>query len=196
MNTEVVTRYRKHRATGVGARTALQWARALVYDHVHDGQTFQVEGFDVVVRFEVDVDDTPEWYGTFTDTWSPEVVERHNPGRFEYRYFLPTYPEAQYRADLAKRMGRHAAWVEARRKARHDLDMAESFGRDWTTWLMRVGVSRNGILLGSAAIGSVDLGKDECPDTSDFVAEMFHGDLIPEAIAEARDALAKLCEYK
>ena len=125
------------------------------------------DGFDLVARRLVDDDG---WWihgdclGHFTNQWAPGAV-RHRGQRGEFPWFIPADPE-----------NRHVLYERAR-----------TYGRTWWYETIQVQVWRAGILLGGASLSGIESDSDE-----DYFTETAL-ELADEAIAEAREALHRLC---
>ncbi len=126
------------------------------------------DSFDLVARRLADEDG---WWihgdciGTFTSQWAPGAV-RHRGERGEYPWFIPADPA-----------NRHALYERAR-----------TYGRTWWYETIQVQAWRAGILLGEASLFGIESDSDE-----DYFTETAL-ELAREAIAEACEALARLCQ--
>lgn len=141
MTPEQVAVYRKHRAQGLSALQARnmlkptqQTIRPELAKFGQYGNTkakWEQDGY--TVRAEI-VDDYSEMFGIgrYVDRWEPGVITRRNPGRHEYKYFLPEQTEEQhYKSLRAMHYGKALARELAHSYVRQDYKRAESYGQEW-----------------------------------------------------------------
>lgn len=200
MNTYDRSTYRRARREGMGASSALGWARtvAAVPDFVDPGgYTFEREGFTLRVRVRPDDDPDTSWLGRFTDTWEPGAIVtdpyRREPSeagdrayRGEWRYFVPAIPALEQREYLRRSHARHVADCLARAYVERDYRLA----LEQREQVVSVSASREGVKLGGSALGGCDLG-DEYAATRAYLHEIVD-ELADEAILEALEALERL----
>jgi hypothetical protein len=206
----VLTEYRSWRQKGLRAKDALSLAKRgdppFEIDYCDKPTSFERDGFTVTVKVEPDCCDYGDYLGEFTDTWSEGVLE--NPranwhteedwrGRqvrvsgwnsHEYEWFLPQITEEEHYRDLCRyKFGK----AEARRLARKYTEDALYRALEYEAWVVIVTVYREGIELGSDALGGIDV------DSFDEIPWIVHDHgMIEEAIERAKDALEKLCEFQ
>lgn len=164
--------------------------------------TFEVDGFEV--RAQV-TPDNEEWSpnGLFTDEWRPGAIQNPNwrpPGQYGedvYRWYMVESGETVEGLVewLRRTHGRHEAWLMANEQMLDDL--REDIEAD-NAAVVSVEVSKAGIRLGTAMIHT-RLADDmvglygEWFDVDPYVDSEVD-ELLGEALDEAKDALAKLCE--
>lgn len=197
--------YDRYRKQGHGARDSLSLARmtsrSLEYDWDHSygaevaTATFEHEGFDVKVKvdYEQYVSSFPEpteddtgirnprfkWTG---DSWDTRHTERYLT--LESGNTVRELAEYYNKAGQAK----HAAWEAARISLNEE---AEAYFRDdYAQYVIGVEVSFDGVVVGQADVGGVEL--DDEQSTEAGVEDIVRQDgLLDEAMSEAREALAE-----
>lgn len=210
METSVIERAHalRGRYPTYGARGRLQLARAIEHRDRYDDVAEDLlnrersasddwDGFRIVATLSPDYDDIPG-DGYFTNTWSPGALyvltREGKTGR--YRWFVPAVPASDHYEWLHGHggMARGPAHDEANRLVRDEMERARG---DQCEYWVKVTAYREGIELGSASLSGIDLG-----DIYDYrggwdLARVYVADvlreLVPEAIAEAQGALARLC---
>jgi hypothetical protein len=206
----IATRYREMRAEHpVAASTALAWARtpepeSFDFGHGGDRAEFERDGFHVVIRIEID--EMPDPFVTMTDDdpsheLGGEESMYRNPhawsdgepiGREHYRYARPMSGYNEHRAALAKYgYSRQDADVTARRYVRQEIEAATDY--DNAPCVVLVTVTRNGVELGGASLGGITLDANDDPQ-SQLERVIDDHAMVSEAIADARETLAGLCE--
>lgn len=148
-----------------------------------------LDGFDIVVRLEPDDVDTSDYLGSFTDKFELGAIARKNPGRNEYKYFVPGISREEHRKSLSM-MGysRGEANRLASKYVREDMARAERFASgDIGHWCILVRVYKESIGLAVDSLGGIDHDSDqEFIDSSAW-------DCIENALPEARKMIEKLC---
>ena len=157
-----------------------------------------VDGFTVTASILYSNDAPEDEYGRFTSRPGDDgAIDRRRFGkvaRGEHRYYIPPYSEAEHREVNRKYrgLGKHAADCEARAWVARMHRLAAS--GDVSAYDLRVDVAKGGVKLATAWLG---LGAD---DGSGTAAGRAYGwtweaqDVIREAVAEARETLAGLCD--
>lgn len=174
----------------VPAVARMRWVRSAdrvpaFVDALAAGETLERDGFTLRLSIEPDYDPDISWLGTFTDRHEPGAVA--NPdGRFDSRvlpWFVPAITEDEhYRGLRALKFGKARARELARSYVLHDLETA----RDYAPVIAFVTATRAGVELGRAALGGID--DENYARSWDIV-----GDLVEEALEEARTTLGQLC---
>lgn len=149
----------------------------------------KLDGFDVVVRLESDDIETSDYLGTFTDKWELGAIARKNPGRNEYKYFVPGISHEDHRKSLSM-MGYSKG--EANRLAskyvRESMARAERFASgDIGHWCLLVYVYKESIELASQSLGGIEHDSDQ--EYIDYET----WNLVQEALPEAQKTIEKLC---
>jgi hypothetical protein len=201
MNATLTEKYRslRRKHPGLSASQAYRWATAkpprFTLDWRGEEARLAVQGFEVVVRKEVDEDGDTSWLGHFTDTWEPGAIDlthRHTSYRpHEYKYYVScNHPNVEKEArDLNQKcgLGKGEAYETARRYRFEDLQRLEDYANgEWCFYGVVVTVYREGIELGSDALWGIESDSEEYFDEA-------AGDLIPRAVQEAKATLKKLC---
>ena len=146
--------------------TGFKWRE----DHYGDSAAhWSQEGFELSAKIEVD--DDGWWlhgeddYGRFISSWEPGAIHHWPRERRACKWFLPANPET----------------------GRQDYKRACRFGTDW--WYVGIVVTarRTGIKLGEASLWGIESDSEE-----DYFTETVI-DLAGEVIAEAKQALRRLC---
>lgn len=217
LSPEILARYRADRAEGMSAVSAFRHAtyvRAPVVDRLpvpryagQKGETAQRDGFDLVIRLEYD-NDGFTWatgcrYGRATcyriedqqpgDFIARKVLDGHAPDPRAHDGLQPDYERdcetyGEIRGQV-RRLGKHASDVYARKRIRDAMKRAEAMndGRGPSAVGVHVVASKGGIVLGENSLwGLTDEDRDYLAEVAD--------DCAAEAIREARDALARLCQ--
>lgn len=214
------TIYDRARAAGIPARYALALARTDHHPLVPDygsPVTFDRDGFTITATLDYDggmtladlgyghfLDGSEDWRTGYERRPDPDAVP--NPHRDSRNpsngagWYVPgaagTLREryAEYRRDEYG-MSRAVAWDKARESVEDELrTVTDDYGP--AAYVLRVEASRNGIDLGSASLGGIEVGQWDPITRSHgeaYLAEAMD-DIAPEAIAEAREALAGLLE--
>lgn len=193
----------------MGARNALLWARSIVTPNLPEGveetddsrgrgnQTVLAKG--TTDGFEVEIYVEPDYYseprGTWTDTWSPEAVQRPDwrPGdRDRWRYFVPEHGETQ--RSMAQGwsrsgMSRGNAWILAGEALRDDVRRA---GDEREVYMVAARVSRAGVLLAEDALHGCDVDSRERWSVSRSYLLDTGIEVLSEALHGARERLADL----
>jgi hypothetical protein len=114
-----------------------------------------VDGFDIEISYGYDDCGDYSHLGEFTSSWEPDAVEnpeaRHN--NHVYRYFVPTTPYREH-FDALHKMGM-AKSVAHEKALRYVLDAVEE-AREYTSFIVTVTASKEGIELGSDVLGGID----------------------------------------
>lgn len=212
----VVNRYWKNRGEGMGAMTALSYAKylekgkreALEWEENarHDGHIVRLEreGFDVLLSKSDAHDDyylSHDYLGKFKserDMKPKEYAKALNHHRLARlgewdqtracKYFVPAISIAEhYRGLREMGYGRTLARELSREYVMRDYKRAVKLGEDWCFLNLDVTVYKDGVELGSASLCGVESDSDD-----GYIDETVLG-LIPEAILEAKRTLKKLC---
>ena len=193
-------RYRQLRAQhpGISARNAYAHATAQAPSdpgiewHGETGTWTTDDGWTMRVRLEPDTcADLPDWLGEFVDRRTPDAIpspRAHAPAAFQTAaWFVPSEPVEAIRATLSGLgYGRGVAETMARAQVR---DMAQA-ACDYAPFVVVVTASREGVELGSAVVGGMDVGDAYAPYDA-YVLETI-ADLAREAITDACGALERL----
>lgn len=201
-----LTAYRAARSEGHSPRTirAILRARPPVYPLTwKDGRgsdvaaaSLTVSGFDV--RCTVVYDQAPEddTYGSFSARKKDGAIDRRTfgdkPGFNECRYWIPPYSEAERRSEnrTYRKLGKHEADTEARAWIRA---MYRKACDNLAAYDLRVDVYRAGVKLATAWLGLGLDGYDRASEREAWFTDVAQ-DVIPDAIQQAREALAGLCD--
>lgn len=211
--TELLSRYRAHRAEGIGATTALQWAKSepapeLDWNDSGDRAELERDGYHVVVRVEPD-DMVPQDV-TFTDNAPDDpIMERlcRNPNAWDngepfsgyarrLRYIVPDFTSYDEMRRYLRSRGysRNESDVRAARSIR---DLVELFASDdYSVSVVVVEVYRLGVELGSDSLGGIDIdGRGSWQAARERLESVIaEHDLIGRAVADARETARELCE--
>lgn len=201
-------KYRNYRAQypGIPARTALAWARGddkpragWEWDTHGDTATIERDGFSLKLTIEYDDYPDTSYLGEWSDTFEPGAIAvtddmRYRPAAFriDWKWFIPGISAEEHRRGLsAMGYARHTADCLARSYVLRDMRRLSS--DTFALYVVSVSASREGIELGSACIGGVDI-----DDTRDMQAQFEdiaddYG-LIDEATSDARMSLKALTE--
>src|SRR5262245_41860559 len=195
-------RYAEARAEGYAASTAWHYASqppAPALDWTEDASglvaNVQAGGFTVRLRSREDADASYWQRGTFTDSWSPDVVPLPEPReRGTYRYWRPdegmSYRE--HRSGLRKLgKSKHEAHVLASRYVAADFAAA---CRGVESVYVVATAYAAGVELGSASIGGCELDTSSRAPSVERQLDAIVSDygLVDEAVREATAARAKL----
>ncbi len=213
--------YDRARAAGIPASSALRLARWAVAPLPGDVPQYgasvewpERDGFALTLSVTYDEGLTLQdmGYGTFLDgaeDWrtgyerrpDPDAVpnphrDTRNPSNGAGWYLPGDAGTLRERAIEYRRMGysRGPAWDKARESMDAELStVTNDYGP--AIVVLTVKASRNGITLGRASLGGIELGWDPITRTSGdrYLADAAE-DIIPDAIADAREALAGLTE--
>ncbi|HSH30920.1 MAG TPA: hypothetical protein VK971_13520 [Thiohalobacter sp.] len=148
------------------AATGFAWQRD---HHYRDFAHWSESGFDLHARI---VEDNDGWwslgiedYGKFSPSWKPGAVRHWRGGARDCEWFIPANPEY----------------------AKQDYNRACDYGHGWWYVGIEVIARRAGIELGNASLWGIesDSGEEYFTETAFELAD--------EAIAEARNAMQRLC---
>jgi hypothetical protein len=194
LNQRQMRAYRRFRSEGCSANQALKIVKAQETKHVEwsFGETFQRDGFDIIVTYEPDDSADYSHLGEFTS----RADSTHSMGEFllvpgsrldrnKYRFFRleNTVPDVAH--DLIKlKYGKRQAWETAWKQAKEDMREAI----DYACIVVFVRVKKNGIELGTDVLGGID---GDCE--TDYIEAVESNDMIDNAIAEAKRNLSVLC---
>ena len=194
----LVAKYKKNRAEnpGLPASYALRWARDVEASNRPEdfnvrGNPFTVDGFDIEITYDYDDANDYSHLGEFTDSWdedavrNPEAWTSHGNRNHSYlAYFVPAITEREHFDGLHKMgMSKSVAHEVARSYVLRDMDQA----RDFTSYVIEVTASKEGVVLGRDYLGGVE-DEDYIPSC------VIDHDMIGNAISEAKSTLAKLQE--
>lgn len=189
-------RYHRERAGGTPAKYALQVARFVTAERPYewrpdrqgrDSATVERDGFTVRVRVQPDEGmtlDDDVGYGAFVDTREPGAVRARHDWHNERDWYVPAQAIDES-ITYERKAGASRAVARERAIARAEAEMLDALYV--SVYVVTATAYRAGVELGSASVGGVTILDDD--RYLDEVAD----DLIPEAIAEAQDALARLC---
>jgi hypothetical protein len=207
--------YQRARASGMRAVDALRLARWITEDRIEVpgyGQpvTIERDGFTLTLSLDYDEGITLAdlGYGTFDDGredwrtgyWHPTVPgaipnpnrDSRSPGNGARFYVPGDASSGWFDYCRSQGMSKSVAWDAARQRER---DEAKEVTWDYgpSVYVLTVKASRNGIELGRASLGGIEIAWSDITrtDGSEYLAEIAD-DLVPEAIADAREALAGL----
>lgn len=159
------------------------------YDDVNLDTDFIYSGWTVRIRSHAendnDTSDLGEYQRNATDLtilrpdWRPYMNNRR-----EYKWWLPGTSLADYRDmfRVTMKMGKHDAWVAARKAVYEDYSLATTSGHCFRAI---VTVSLENVELGRDAMGGIY--ADDESDIIDVAIDMMH-----EAICDAQSNLVKL----
>jgi hypothetical protein len=217
MDENTLRNYRRLRAKNptLAAREALSWARSLTkplgYNwSVNPGRhanaaTTTRDGFDI--RILVDYDEYADRRAEYTakDTgirnpdfdwnYGDEYLYRNNDRKrlrfieLESGYMVPELAHDYHKMGMSKSVA-----LDVARKSLED-EASEYLSDEWTSYIITVKASLNGIEMGSASLGGTEVGMDS-RDEVEFETTVDDYDLIGEAIEEARSALTLLVAAK
>lgn len=210
--------YRRARAEGTPAQSALRlarWITTVDRDALPDygaPVTIERDGFDVTLRLDYDegIDLSDLGYGRFLDgveDWRTGYERRPEPDAIPNPYrdsrnvsggrhwYVPGEAGSLAdRFDAYHKAG--ASRSVALDKARASLDaelrtVTDDYGP--SVYVLRVTVAREGIDLGYASKGGIEIAWSDTTGTDgrEYLAEVAE-DIIPEAIEDAREALERL----
>lgn len=197
-----LARYRKHRAAGVPASAAYTWVTGPDPLAAYPGLTWHTtvpwpslpsatgehHGYRITVTFALEQD--PEPRGKFTD--NPDGAIQNpawRPGLSGYEQVYRWYRAESgtlegHRADLRRVLGRHDAWLTARRYLLEELAADISPIR----YVCTAQVSLAGIPLATESLYGIDTGGDP----HDGYLREVAAEQITEALGAARDAARDL----
>lgn len=196
VKSDLRTLYRKHRADGMAARSALTYAREIIKRENVDfpyptcpGEgvvTFKRDGFTIRIRVEYDDHMDLSYLGELSNRWRTGAM-KWDGDRNSYEYFIPTQSEeAQYRDLRGMKYGRVQARELAREYVKADYKQMKDFCEDRAAMYgVIVTASRKGVELGEDSLWSVD--------DSYILGAILDHDMISNAIREAREKLGELC---
>lgn len=217
LSPENLARYRADRAEGLPAVIAFRHAtyvRGPVADRLpvpryagEKSETAQRDGFDLSIRLEYDNDGFSWATGCRYGRATCYRIEDQKPGDFIARKILDgrepdpraaTGLQTDYEIDCEtygevrenyRRLGKHASDVIARKRIRDAMKRAESMndGHGPSAVGVCVVASKGGIVLGESSLwGLTDEDRDYLAEVAD--------DCAADAIHQAREALARLCQ--
>lgn len=209
--------YKRARAAGIRAQAALRLAQWIAEDRIElpdygSPVTIERDGFDITLSLDYDegLSLADLGYGTFLDgieDWRSGHEQKPDPEaiRNPYRdsrnvsngrgWYLPGMAGtlAERFAEFHK-MGasKSVALDEARASLNAELrTVTWDYGP--SVYALTATASRNGIDLGSSSVGGIEIAWSDITrtDGTEYLAEVAE-DIMPDAIAEAREALAGL----
>lgn len=205
--------YRRARLAGYRAADAIRLARWIAEDRLSiepdSPLTIERDGFDVAITARADeyVDLADMGYGTFEDgreDWRSGYWHAESPGAIPNtnrdsrspgggsRFYIPSQDRAELVAYHRKAGASKSVALDlARESEAAELAALSEWGP--AVYVLTVKASRNGITLGRASCGMIEIAWSDITrtDGTEYLAEIAD-DLIPEAIAEAREALKGL----
>ncbi len=207
--------YRRARADGQRAIDALRLARFIAADRIETpdyGRPVKLDRDGFTLTLTLDYDEGMNLadlsYGRFlsgTEDWRTGYEYKPDPDAIPNPYrdsrnvsngdgwYVPGDASSGW-YDYCRKAGmsKSVAWDAAREREREELRyVTADYGP--SVYVLTVTASRNGIDLGSANVGGIEIAWSDVTrtDGSEYLAEVAE-DIIPEAIAEAREALKGL----
>lgn len=157
--------------------------------------------FYATMEYDTDSDWTLEDLGEFTNTWTEGAV-KHSEGGREYKWFVPSYSEAERYADYrARGYGKQQARLMARESVEKTYRHAKDYGDGWSSVGITVRVFKNGIELARESLWGVEYdypGIYANESTREVADEALHAakKALPEKIQEGMRNLRILHETK
>lgn len=201
--------YLKHRKEGLPAVQAkrcadlevrspkIEWASRTGdrSGRTHLSARFKREGFEVFVTVRYDDDADSCLRGRFVPHMMPGAVRNPNArhDRDVMGWFLPDNSYQDHYSGLRGKgyhLGRHEAHTLARKYVLKDLRWALGCGVDWSPCYIEAKAYRAGVELGSTSMGGYTTAEGK--ESLAWEAE----DITAEAIAEAQEALDRLCSCR
>jgi hypothetical protein len=205
VNTSQQWRYQYLRRQGSSAKNALLFAKASAPSHDWEedhgiwSTTWTADGFTITAHLEPDTDWDSTFLGEWTDRRSPDAIvnpDWYQGSRDKWHYFVPENTARSQAEYMHNHMGmsRGVAWDVARNNVLQDMALAHR--SDPFVCGLVVIVTRLGVRLGHSSLWGYEF--DETTFWRDPSLELdlalADTDLVHEAMAQAREALAGLCE--